>query len=243
MKKMLKTALAFLSRIIALLLFGAIIVTGYFAYGGYKMYSAAMAEKSVAEMAEDIKSRCDFRGYNELPQFYVNAVVSTEDRRFFTHGGIDISAICRAVLHDVRVKAPEQGGSTITQQLAKNEFFTQDKKLERKFAEIFMAFKIESELSKEDIFALYVNSIYFGGGNYGIFAAAEGICGKDISELTEYECALLAGLPNAPSVYAPNSELSERRTEIVLENMSECGYITEENMRNILSRSKNNVIS
>lgn len=238
MKKMLKSALIFICRIIAAALLGVFIVTGYFAYGGYKMYSAAVEEKSVAEMAEDIRSRCDFRGYDELPQFYINAVISTEDRRFFTHSGIDISAICRAVIHDIKVKAPEQGGSTITQQLAKNEFFTQDKKLERKFAEIFMAFEIESELSKEDIFALYVNSIYFGGGNYGISAAAEGICGKDIGELTEYECALLAGLPNAPSVYAPDGGLAEKRTEIVLENMSECGYISEEDIRELLLGKK-----
>lgn len=235
MKKMLRSALLFLWRIIAAAVFIMLLAAGYFAYGGYKMYSDALAEKSVAEMAEDIRSRCEFRGYDELPQFYINAVISTEDRRFFTHHGIDISAICRAVLHDIKVKAPEQGGSTITQQLAKNEFFTQEKKLERKFAEVFMSFKIESELSKEDIFVLYVNSIYFGGGNYGISAAAKGICGKDTGELTEYECALLAGLPNAPGVYAPDSEFAERRTEIVLENMWECGYITDECMREILS--------
>lgn len=235
MKKMFKTALLFLWRIIAAAVCILLLIAVYFAYGGYKMYSAALAEKSVAEMAEDIKSRCDFSEYAELPQFYINAVISTEDRHFFTHHGIDISAICRAVIHDIKVKAPEQGGSTITQQLAKNEFFTQDKKLERKFAEVFMAFKIESELSKEDIFALYVNSIYFGGGNYGISAAAEGICGKNISELSEYECALLAGLPNAPSIYAPDDELAEKRTEIVLENMSECGYISHEDMQELLS--------
>jgi len=176
-------------------------------------------KKSVSEMAADIKSRCRFVEYDELPEFYVNAVVAAEDRKFREHNGIDVFAICRAVLHDIKVGSPEQGGSTITQQLAKNEFFTQEKKLERKFAEAFMAFRIENELSKEEIFALYANSIYFGSGYYGIDSAAKGYFGKDISELSDYECAMLAGLPNAPSAYSPDTspELARERTASVLE--------------------------
>lgn len=205
-------------------------VTGYYAYLGYEMYSSAIEEKSVAEMASDIKKRCSFAEYSELPEFYVNAVVSAEDKKFFKHNGIDAAAICRAILHDIKVKAPEQGGSTITQQLAKNEYFTQEKRLERKFAEVFMAFKIEKELSKEEIFALYSNSVYYGSGYYGLNSAAKGYFGKELSELSEYECAMLAGLPNAPSAYSPDvsPELAKERTEKVLENMVNAEYITEE---------------
>lgn len=213
-----------------ILLLGAFAVTGYYAYLGYEMYSDALEEKSVLEMAADIKSRCHFAEYKELPAFYVNAVIASEDKNFFGHKGIDVFAICRAVLHDIKVKAPEQGGSTITQQLAKNEYFTQEKRLERKFAEMFMAFKIETELSKEEIFSLYANSIYFGSGYYGLDSAAKGYFGKDITELSEYECAMLAGLPNAPSAYSPDTspELARERTEKVIENMVSADYITEE---------------
>lgn len=216
--------------IVVILLLAILSVTGYYAYMGYEMYSTALEEKSVSEMAADIKSRCRFIEYSELPEFYANAVIATEDRDFFGHKGIDVIAICRAVLHDIKVGAPEQGGSTITQQLAKNEYFSQEKRLERKFAEVFMAFEIESELSKEEIFALYANSIYFGSGYYGLDSAAKGYFGKNIPELSEYECAMLAGLPNAPSAYSPDTspELARERTEIVLENMVSAGYITEE---------------
>lgn len=230
MKKMLKGIKRILLVTVFILMLGALSATGYYAYMGYEMYSHALEEKSISEMAADIKSRCRFAEYKELPAFYVNAVIASEDRNFFGHNGIDVIAIGRAVLHDIKVKAPEQGGSTITQQLAKNEYFTQEKRLERKFAELFMAIKIENELSKEEIFALYSNSIYFGSGYYGLDSAAKGYFGKDIPELSEYECAMLAGIPNAPGAYSPDSspELARERTEKVIENMVSAEYITEE---------------
>lgn len=227
---MLRTIKRILLVLLIILILGALSATGYYAYMGYEMYSHALEEKSISEMAADIKSRCRFAEYKELPAFYVNAVIASEDRNFFGHNGIDVFAICRAVLHDIKVKAPEQGGSTITQQLAKNEYFTQEKRLERKLAEFFMAIKIENELSKEEIFALYSNSIYFGSGYYGLESAAKGYFGKDITELSEYECAMLAGIPNAPTAYSPDSspELARERTEKVIENMVSAEYITEE---------------
>lgn len=230
MKKMFKGIKRLLFVTVSAVLFAALAASGYYAYLGYEMYSSALEEKSISEMAADIKSRCRFAEYKELPTFYVNAVIASEDKNFFEHKGIDVFAICRAVLHDIKVKAPEQGGSTITQQLAKNEYFTQEKRLERKFAEMFMAFKMEDELSKEEIFELYINSIYFGSGYYGLDSAAQGYFGKDIPELSEYECAMLAGLPNAPSAYSPDAspELARERTEKVLENMVRADYITKE---------------
>ena len=230
MKKMFKGIKRLLLVTVFILFLGASAAAGYYAYLGYEMYSNALEEKSISEMAAEIKSRCRFVEYKELPAFYVNAVIASEDKKFFGHNGIYVFAICRAVLHDIKVKSPEQGGSTITQQLAKNEYFTQEKRLERKFAEMFMAFKIENELSKEEIFALYANSIYFGSGYYGLDSAAKGYFGKDISELSEYECAMLAGLPNAPSAYSPvtSPELARERTETVLENMIGADYITKE---------------
>ena len=122
-----------------------------------------------------------------------------------------------------------EGGSTISQQLMKNEYFTQEKKLERKFAEIFAAWELEREYSKKEIFELYVNTIYFGSGYYGIHDAAEGYFGKEPSELTEYEAIMLAGLPNAPSAYSPdtNPELARQRMKQVLEKMVECEVLTQ----------------
>ncbi|MGN0553861.1 MAG: transglycosylase domain-containing protein [Oscillospiraceae bacterium] len=230
MKKKHRAIIKLLFVTASALLICVVAAAGYYGYLGYEMYSAAVKEKSVSEMAEDIKNRCRFIEYGKLPEFYVDAVKASEDKRFFQHNGIDFLAICRAALHDIKVKAPEQGGSTITQQLAKNEYFTQEKKLERKFAEVFMAFKIEHELSKEEIFELYINSIYFGSGYYGLESAAKGYFDKDISELSEYECAMLAGLPNAPSAYSPDSspELARKRTEKVIENVVSANYITEE---------------
>lgn len=235
MKKKSKPIKGTLIASLLIILLGVLAVSGYYGYHGYEMYTSALEEKSVYEMAEDIKSRCRFVEYDELPEFYVNAVIAAEDQRFWKHSGIDILAICRAVLHDIKVMSPEQGGSTITQQLAKNEFFTQEKKLERKFAEVFMAFRIEKAFSKEEIFALYANSIYFGSGYYGIDSAAKGYFGKEISELSDYECAMLAGLPNAPSAYSPDAspELARERTAAVLNKMVKADCITEEQAETI----------
>ena len=121
-----------------------------------------------------------------------------------------------------------EGGSTITQQLAKNLYFTQEKELTRKAAEVFMAFELERNYSKEEILELYVNSIYFGDGYYDVSSASEGYFGKTPEELNDYEATLLAGVPNAPSVYAPtkNPDKAEQRRLQVVNRMIACGYIT-----------------
>ncbi len=213
-------------------------VPAVYAVWGYNMHKLATDKVSPTQMREILQ---DLRGENfvtmdELPEFYINAVICVEDKRFYSHGGADLKAIVRAVAHDIKVMAPEQGGSTITQHLAKNFYYDQEKRLERKFAEIFTAMDIEKALSKDDIFELYVNTIYFGDGYYGIYDAAEGYYGKLPSELTEYECAMLAGIPNAPSVYSPvkNPGLAQERLKQVLDSMTECGKITEEQAESIV---------
>lgn len=176
-----------------------------------------------------------FTSYSELPQFYIDAVISVEDYRFENHCGIDLIAIGRAMLTDIKKHSFIQGGSTITQQLAKNMLFTQEKKLERKVAEVFVALELECNYSKEDIFELYVNTSYFGNGYYGVREAADGYFGKTFSELSEYECAMLAGIPNAPSVYSPNAvnESTARRVECVLESIVKNRIISQEQAYNI----------
>ena len=125
----------------------------------------------------------------------------------------------------------------------KNEYFTQEKKLERKFAEIFAAWDIEKQYSKEDIFELYVNTIYFGSGYYGIYDAAEGYFGKEPSELSEYEAVMLAGLPNAPSAYSPdtNPELAKQRMRQVLDRIVECEVIDQTEADNLLAQADQSV--
>ena len=142
---------------------------------GYNIYKEAINANPLEEKVEEIRAKENYTEFSELPQMYVNAVISVEDKRFYKHNGMDIIAIGRAAINDVKAMKYVEGGSTITQQLAKNMYFTQEKKLERKIAEVFMAWKIENNYSKEDIFELYVNSIFFGDGYYTVKEACKRI--------------------------------------------------------------------
>ena len=229
----------FLKILMILLLIGlsiALLIIG----NGYTMYKEAIENEPLEEKVAEIRSKESYTEFSELPQMYVNAVISVEDKRFFKHGGIDIIAIGRAAINDIKAMSYVEGGSTITQQLAKNMYFTQEKIMERKIAEVFMAWEIEANYSKEDIFELYVNSIYFGDGYYTLKEACEGYFNKEISEMTDYECIMLAGIPNAPSVYAPtvNPELAKQRQRQVMDKMIENGYLTEEEANEILKQAE-----
>lgn len=201
----------------------------FYGVKGHKMYQDAVSLESVEERFEKVQKEEHFTQYSDLPEFYINAVISVEDHRFKKHPGIDPIAICRAAWTDIKAMSFEEGGSTITQQLAKNMLFTEDKKLERKMAEVFAVLDIEREYSKEEIIELYVNTSSFGSGYYGIYAAAKGYFGKLPSELTDYEAAMLAGVPNAPSMYSPDvsMEMASRRVGQVLHSMVKYGYITQ----------------
>ncbi len=229
----------FLKILMILLLIGlsiALLIIG----NGYTMYKEAIENEPLEEKVAEIRSKESYTEFSELPQMYVNAVISVEDKRFFKHGGIDIIAIGRAAINDIKAMSYVEGGSTITQQLAKNMYFTQEKIMERKIAEVFMAWEIEANYSKEDIFELYVNSIYYGDGYYTVKEACEGYFNKEVSEMTDYECIMLAGIPNAPSVYAPtvNPELAKQRQRQVMDKMIENGYLTEEEANEILKQAE-----
>ena len=131
--------------------------------------------------------------------------------------------------HNIEAGRLIEGGSTITQQLAKNLYFSQEKKFTRKVAEVFVAQELEDLCDKKTLFELYVNSIYFGSGYYNVYDAAHGYYDKDPIDMDDYECTMMAGIPNAPSVYAPtvNPKLAEERRQQVLDCMVENGYITE----------------
>ena len=217
-------------RILALAMV-AVICSGFsIVWKGYNIYQDAVEAVSLEEKAASIQAKENYTEYEELPKVYVEAVVSVEDKRFFRHMGMDPIAIGRAVLHDLQAGAYVEGGSTITQQLAKNLYFSQEKQLTRKVAEVFVALDLERSFSKEEIFELYVNSIYFGDGYYDVCSASIGYFGKEPIDMTEYESTLLAGIPNAPSRYAPtkNPELAAKRQLKVVERMEVCGYFSTE---------------
>ena len=197
---------------------------------GYGLYKNAVQEVSLEEKVNEIHSQESFTSLEDMPETYVQAVVSVEDHRFYDHFGLDLIDIGRAIVNDIKAGRYVEGGSTITQQLAKNLYFSQEKTMNRKAAEVFLALELEQKYTKDEILELYVNSIYFGDGYYSVGEASEGYFGKPASEMNDYECTLLAGVPNAPSKYAPskNLALAEKRQQKVLSRMEACGYITEE---------------
>ncbi len=167
---------------------------------------------------------------DEVPETVIYAFVAAEDRNFFSHPGVDIGAIIRAMIANIKAGRVVQGGSTITQQLAKNLFLTKERTLKRKLKEALLAIKIERTFDKKKILELYLNQIYLGNGAYGVEAASRVYFGKHISEVTLEEAALLAGLPKAPSRFNPfvNPELAKIRRDYVLRRMLEEGFITQE---------------
>lgn len=225
-----------LKKIIFIVVLISMSIALLFIGNGYNMYKEAIEKASVEDKITEIKGKENYTDFSELPQLYKNAVIAVEDHRFYKHNGIDIIAIGRSAFNDIKAMSFVEGGSTITQQLAKNIYFTQEKKIERKIAEVFMAFEIEKNCDKDEILELYLNTSYFGDGYYTPKEACRGYFNKELNEMTDYECILLAGIPNAPSVYAPtkNPDLAKQRQRQVMKKMIEYGYLTEEEADNIL---------
>lgn len=229
-----------MKKIIKLIVFLIIIITLSvsipFVVKGYKMYTVALNEVSIEEKKNEIQSKESYTSLSELPQIYKDAVLAVEDHRYYKHGAIDIISIGRAIITDIKAKEFVEGGSTITQQLAKNLYFTQKKEIERKIAEIFMAYEMERTLDKDTILELYLNSSYFGNGYYTVKQASRGYFKKEPKEMTSYEATLLAGIPNAPSVYAPNKNLNlaKQRQKQVINKMVKYKYLTQEEANKIL---------
>ncbi len=183
------------------------------------------------------ETKGDNLSVEDVPDYLVQAVLATEDRRFYNHPGVDLQGIARAMAINLMKGRFVQGGSTITQQLAKNLFLTHDRKLARKVKEALLAFWLEHELTKDEILSAYMNRVYLGSGTYGFDAASRLYFGKSAKDVNLREAAILAGLLKAPSKYSPhnNLDLAKERSEVVLKSMKDAGYITdrdinEENM-------------
>lgn len=221
--------------VILIVLFAGAILT----YQGYTMYKEALDKISVKDKVAELQAQENYTRFEDLPKFYLDAVVAVEDRRFYNHGALDYIGIGRAIWTNIKSFELKEGGSSITQQVAKNVYFTQEKTALRKIAEVFMAFEIERNCDKDTILEMYVNTSYFGSGYYGIKEAANGYYDKEPIEMNKYESSMMAGVPNAPSVYAPtkNPDLAAQRQRQVLERMVRYEYISEEEMEGILQEN------
>ena len=165
---------------------------------------------------------------DKIPTNLKNAFLAVEDVRFYQHIGIDFRGVMRALWENIRHRSVTEGGSTITQQLARNAYLSQEQSYQRKIQEMFLALKIEHRHTKDEILELYLNQIYFGQGAYGVQAAAKTYFGKNVEDLDLNECAMLAGIPKSPNYYSPlnNLKAAQERKSTVLKQMVKYGYIS-----------------
>lgn len=229
------------SAVLALILVGFLSVAAFFALA--KFTTAKILSKDMAPMASS--QFFDAKGnlittvdseedripvtIDKVPKNLQHAFLAAEDIRFYEHGGIDFRGIGRAIYTYIRW-GEVQGGSTITQQLAKNYFLTQEQTLSRKLHEAFIALQIEQKYTKNEILEMYMNQIYFGQGSYGVETAANTYFGKHVQDLDLAQCAMIAGIPKSPNYYSPlsNPKAAKARQKTVLEQMAKYGFITKE---------------
>ncbi len=199
-----------------------------------RIYSA---DKSL--LSEFFIEKRDLISLQRMPRYLKEAILATEDRSFYDHGGVDLKGIARAIIHDILAGGFVEGASTITQQLAKTLFLTSRKTLTRKIKEAFLAFQLERRYTKDEILEFYLNQIYLGSGAYGVESAARIYFGKPIFDLNLAECALIAGLPKAPSRYSPlnNNDLALKRRNTVLRQMRDMQIITPTAFENATQKS------
>lgn len=227
-----------IKRIIALAIIIVLILVGATVYDGYTMYKQAISKVSIEDKVNQLRKNANYTNLDEIPKDYQNAVIAVEDHRFREHGGIDYISTIRAILTNITTGELAEGGSTLTQQLAKNMYFTQEKRFERKVAELFVAWDLEKVYSKDDILEMYINISYYGDGYYGIEKASKGYFNKEPKDMTLYESTLLAGIPNAPSIYAldANPDLAKERQKQVLDSMVKYNYLSSKDEEDLLNK-------
>ncbi len=216
-----------------------LIAIGLFVGAGYSKYKKVTESLPIDLAARQIAFSENYTEIENISQTFVDAMVSVEDRRFYKHKGIDPIGVVRAIKINIDQKEAVQGGSSITQQLAKNMYFMDDDSITRKIAESIVAIELEKRFTKEEILELYFNTIYYGSGYYCIYDATMGYFGKEPNEITDYESTLLAGIPNAPSVYSLDNdpELAKERQKTVVEAMVKNRKLTETAAEEILAEN------
>lgn len=197
----------------------AIIALAVVVFGlAYYEYNGQVKKIAIEDKIERVKSSKDFVALDNVSKDFLSAIVAIEDHRFYSHGAVDFISIGRATLSNIVAGKVVQGGSTITQQLAKNLYLNNDRTIDRKIKEVLISYDLERKYSKEEILELYINVIYYGDGNRGINQASIGYFGKKPSQLTFDEATMLAGFPQAPSIYgsSENYELAKERQQKVI---------------------------
>lgn len=177
---------------------------GYYGYLGYQIYQDKIQEQSLSERVNQLKSKEDYVTLDQISPIYKEAVLESEDRRFYQHGPVDYYGLARAMLTNLTTFSFKEGGSTITQQLSKNLCLSFEKNLSRKFAEVFIARDLEKMYSKDEILEMYLNITYLGEGNYGIQAASQYYYHIDAIDLNKQQCDILVKTLKRPSVYNPS---------------------------------------
>ncbi len=224
-----------------LAIWGVVILGGITAFYAYDLPSTDKAlevtrRPAVTLLALDgskMASLGDLQGravsVKELPKYLPQAVIATEDRRFYNHSGIDIIGVARAMVTNIKAGRVVQGGSTISQQAAKNLFLTPERTFKRKYQELLLAFWLEQKFTKDQILTIYLNRVYLGSGTYGVDAAARKYFGVPAPKLTVFQAAIIAGLLKAPSRLNPRTDIKAAiaRGKVVLSNMVTIGYLTE----------------
>ena len=177
---------------------------GYYGYLGYQIYQDKIQEQSLSERVNQLKSKADYVTLDQISPIYKEAVLESEDRRFYQHGPVDYYGLARAMLTNITTFSFKEGGSTITQQLSKNLCLSFEKDLSRKFAEVFIARDLEKMYSKDEILEMYLNITYLGEGNYGIQAASQYYYHIDAIDLNKQQSDILVKTLKRPSVYNPS---------------------------------------
>lgn len=220
----------FFKKLLLFMLLALLIFAGVAYANGYKMYQDAISKISISDKVKSVQTDENFISINNVPDYYINAIVAVEDHRFYKHSTVDVISIGRAIISNLKQQDFKEGGSTITQQTAKNLYFiSEDDVISRKIAEILVGNELEKNYSKQQILELYYNTIYFGDNYYGIKEACNGYLNKEPKKMTISDATMLAGVPNAPSVYAPtaNPDLTVKRQKKVISSMVEYGYLTQ----------------
>lgn len=209
----------FISRLIMIIISFIVLVLAMAGGAGYAKYKEAVDVIGLKDKVNEVRSSENYVKSEDISDIFKDAVVAIEDIRFYDHGAIELKSLLRAILVNLKEKELLQGGSTITQQVAKNLYFDNDQNFKKKIAEMFLAFDLERIYSKDDILELYVNIIYYGDDNYGVKEASNNYFGVEPIDLDYDQSTLLAGLPQAPSAYAlgEHYEAAKERQKQVIE--------------------------
>lgn len=209
----------FFLKIIMYMLILLFIVFTCFLGASYIKKEKLYKEESISSKITKIEDRDTYVKLSSVSPNFLNAIVAIEDHRFYSHSGFDFISFTRALLVNIKTKDFSQGGSTITQQLAKRMYFKGEKTITRKAVELLIAKDLEKFLEKDKILELYINTVYYGNSSTGIYEASLNYFNKPPNNLKDTEAAFLAGLPQAPSIYSKNEDLAKERTEKVLDAM------------------------